>query len=115
QPVRAVLNPWYDGTTKRKEDTRTLVDKYIELIKSLVERGRLRVVGVAMIDTIYRYWPPPCTVRTELPAKLNLGLTDRALDLRDKIPGCMNWSRQDRLEWVARNWKDNKEESGGCQ
>ena len=73
-------------------------------------RSRIRVVGVVMIDTLYPYWGPPKTVHAEFPVDLVLG--NCPPDMKEEILRCTQWSKQDSLEWVDRNWKDKGEREG---
>ncbi|KAM7190947.1 Alpha/Beta hydrolase fold [Rhypophila sp. PSN 637] len=140
RPVYAIHNPWFHNKTKWEGGARLFVDKYIQLIKSVVPRGeilvggwslggqlgidigrvlalekraKLRVVGVVMIDTLYPYWGPPETVHAEIPVEMVLGPV--APDIREQILRIMEWTKADSLEWVVRNWKANKDALEGVE
>ena len=66
-------------------------------------KSRLRVIGVVMIDTLFPYWGPAETVHAEFPVDLVLG--NCPPDMKEEILRCTQWSKQDTLEWVDRNWK----------
>ena len=76
-------------------------------------RSRLRVIGVVMIDTLYPYWGPPETVHAEFPVDLVLG--NCPSDMKEQILRCTQWSKQDSLEWVGRNWKENNDVLEGIE
>ena len=69
-------------------------------------KSRLRVVGDVMIDTVYPYRGSRETVHAEFPVDLVLG--NCPPDMKEEILRCTQWSKQDSLEWVDRNWKDKK-------
>lgn len=45
RPVYTIYNPWFRDTEKWKGGTMHLVEKYIELIKTVVRRGDILVGG----------------------------------------------------------------------
>lgn len=71
------------------------------------KRSRLRVAGVVMIDTLYPYWGPPGTVHADFPRDLVLGSCPP--DMKEEIVRCMQWTKEDCVDWVARNWRGNKD------
>lgn len=140
RPVYTIYNPWFRNTTKWEGGAMMFVEKYIQLIKSVVPRGeilvggwslggqlgidigrvlaldkrsKLRVVGVVMIDTLYPYWGPPDTVHAEFPVEMVLGPCPP--DMRQEILRCTQWSMVDSLEWVSKNWKSNKDQLQGVE
>ncbi|KAK0508709.1 hypothetical protein JMJ35_008985 [Cladonia borealis] len=135
RPVYTIYNPWFRNENKWEGGAMMFVEEYIKLIKSVVPKGdilgwslggqlgidigrvlaqnsrsRIRVVGVVMIDTLYPYWGPPKTVHAEFPVDLVLG--NCPPDMKEEILRCTQWSKQDSLEWVDRNWKDKGEIEG---
>ncbi|KAF2971835.1 hypothetical protein GQX73_g1751 [Xylaria multiplex] len=140
RPVYTIYNPWFRNTEKWNGGTMLFVEKYIELIRSVVHKGdilvggwslggqlgldigrvlakdkrsRLRVAGVLMIDTLYPYWGPPGTVHAELPVDLVLGSCPP--DMKTEILRCTQWAKEDCLDWVTRNWKENRDQLDGIE
>ncbi|KAI1773171.1 hypothetical protein F4818DRAFT_443528 [Hypoxylon cercidicola] len=137
RPVYTIYNPWFGNTEKWNGGTMLFVEKYIELIKTVLRKGdilvggwslggqlgldigralakdkrsRLRVAGVVMIDTLYPYWGPPGTVHADVPVDLILGSCPP--DMKEEISRCMQWANEDCPDWVSRNWKDNDQLDG---
>ena len=77
------------------------------------KRSRLRVIGVVMVDTLYPYWGPPETVHAEFPVDLVLGPCPP--DMKEEILRNTQWSKIDSLEWVDKNWKENKDSLEGIE
>ena len=66
-----------------------------------------------MIDTLYPYWGPPGTVYAEFPVDLVLG--NCPPDMKEEILRCTQWSKLDSLEWVDKNWKEDKDKLEGIE
>ncbi|MCJ1351236.1 MAG: hypothetical protein MMC33_001219 [Icmadophila ericetorum] len=140
RPVYTIHNPWFRNETKWEGGAMMFVEEYIKLIKSVVPKGdilvggwslggqlgidigrvlaqnsrsRLRVIGVVMIDTLYPYWGPPGTVYAEFPVDLVLG--NCPPDMKEEILRCTQWSKLDSLEWVDKNWKEDKDKLEGIE
>ena len=63
-----------------------------------------------MLDTLYPYWGPPEIVHAELPVDVVFG--SYPPDMQEEMVRCMQWTMQDCLEWVLRNWKEDKDHLG---
>ncbi|KAK5997936.1 putative thioesterase TR09-like protein [Cladobotryum mycophilum] len=140
RPVYAIHNPWLRNADKWGGGSMLFVKEYIKLIKSVYPRGdilvggwslggqlgidigrvlaqdrrsKLRVIGVVMIDTLYPYWGPPGTVHADFPVNLLLGPCPP--EMKEEILRCTQWTMEDSLEWVDRNWKANKDQLEGIE
>ena len=66
-----------------------------------------------MIDTLYPYWGPPETVHAKF--LVDLVLKNCPPQMREQLLRCSRWSKHDSLEWVSKNWQENKDQLEGIE
>jgi hypothetical protein len=66
-----------------------------------------------MIDTLFPYWGPPGTVHADMPVDLVLGPCPP--DMREQMMRCMEWTKEDCTDWMARNLKEDKDKLDGIE
>ena len=66
-----------------------------------------------MIDTLYPYWGPPETVHADFP--VDLVFESCPPDMKEEMVRCMRWTKEDCLDWVSRNWIENKDQLDGIE
>ncbi|KAM7210838.1 Alpha/Beta hydrolase fold [Rhypophila decipiens] len=144
RPVYAIHNPWFHNKAKWEGGARLFVDKYIQLIKSVVPRGEILVgddiqgwslggqlgidigrvlalekrakLRVVGVVMIDTLYPYWGPPETvHAEIPVEMVLGPVAPDMREQILRIMEWTKADSLEWVVRNWKANKDALEGVE
>jgi hypothetical protein len=63
----------------------------------------------SVVSSSAAYWGP------EIAEFRSIWSWDLLLDMKEDVFRCTQWSKIDGFEWVARNWKENKDKLKGME